>query len=268
MRNKYNQHQQLQQEYEQQHHHQRSKFLPMLCSSSTKQVIKLSHRRNASTSSSSSSTVSDEPLSPRVGCMGQVKRNNKVVGFPNMSFVSGFSTSNTSSPNNNMKSDQMSSNYSSSNSIVKYHNLIRFFSTKSLTSSPKTAIAAAAVPRKGKIIAGRSTINSNNSSNNSIRSRGTRLNTRSVRDDHGIIISRSKNEGNCGNNNESNKGCLVNLVELDPPLPVVKQKQQQEKNNSQNASLWKRRSGGAPLKGLQLQVSQQSCTLLLQSTTV
>uniref|UniRef100_A0A803L079 Uncharacterized protein n=1 Tax=Chenopodium quinoa TaxID=63459 RepID=A0A803L079_CHEQI len=143
--------------------------------------------------------------------MGQVKRNNKVVGFPNMSFVSGFSTSNTSSPNNNMKSDQMSSNYSSSNSIVKYHNLIRFFSTKSLTSSPKTAIAAAAVPRKGKIIAGR---------------------------------------------------------KLDPPLPVVKQKQQQEKNNSQNASLWKRRSGGAPLKGLQLQVSQQSCTLLLQSTTV
>lgn len=115
------------------------------------------------------------------------------------------------------------------------------------------------------ISAGRNNSTNNSKSNNSnicsIRSRGTRVHNK--RDDHhGMIISRSKIAENCANENE--KGSLVNLIELDPPLPVVKQLQQQENNN---VSLWKRRSG-APLKGLQLQIGQQSSAVLVQPTTV
>lgn len=207
-----------------------------------------------------------------------------MAGFPSRSFVSGFTTTTTSATcTNNNKSDQIS-NYSS-NSIVKYHKLKRFFSTKSLTSSPTTTIAATAtavIPRggthKGKINAGRNSNSSIGSAVNNNKSRGIRANC-TVRDDHGVMIPRSKVSENCAqgtannNNNENSyngndKGCMVSLLELDPPLPVVKQ-QQQQGNNGENMSLWKRRSGGAPLKSLQLQVTQQSCSLLLaEASTV
>ncbi|KAL2893010.1 putative glucan 1 3-beta-glucosidase A [Bienertia sinuspersici] len=252
MRNTYA-HQHLQQEDEQQHHQQRSKFLPMLCSSSTKQVIKLSvsHRRNSSTSSSSSSTVSEDPLSPRVGCMGQVKRNNKVVGFPSKSFISGFTTSTTTIKSH----DQISNN------IVKYYKIKRFFSPKNLTSSPTTTSVVKSGTHKG------------GNKNNNNKNRGIRGNNDVLRVDHGNgVISRSKIDS--ANNKMKNtcaneRGSFVNLMDLDPPLPVVKQQQQQEQkqgnDGEENVSLWKRRSRGAPLKSLQV---QQSCNLLPQPTTV
>ncbi|XP_010672091.2 uncharacterized protein LOC104888711 [Beta vulgaris subsp. vulgaris] len=268
MRNKFtHQHLQQQQQQQQQQPQQRSKFLPMLCSSSTKEVIKLSlsHRRSSSTCSTTSSTVSEDPLSPKVGCMGQVKRNNKVVGFPSKSFVGAFTSTTTN--NNTIKTDQICTfSSSSSNSIVKHHKLKRFFSTKNLTGSPTTIITTAATrcgTHKGKKNGGRR----NNGDHNNIK--GKRASA--VRDDHGIIIPRSKINENCGNiisskNDENDKGCLVNLVDMDPPLPVVKQLQ--GNNNGENTNLWKRRSKGAPLKSLQVQVTQQSCSLLVQASTV
>ncbi|KAL7246384.1 hypothetical protein ACSBR2_001482 [Camellia fascicularis] len=45
----------------------------------------------------------------------------------------------------------------------------------------------------------------------------------------------------------------VNIAALDPPLPVVKRVQQQAVDGGDGVNLWKRRSGGAALKNLQLQ---------------
>ncbi|GLT84979.1 hypothetical protein SLE2022_031840 [Rubroshorea leprosula] len=70
--------------------HRKSMFLPILCSSS-------------------SSSVHD-PFSPRISCTGQIKRNNKITGFP------------TSQPHNN-------------NNNVKYVKLKRLFSSSSSSSS-------------------------------------------------------------------------------------------------------------------------------------
>ncbi|KAJ8423674.1 hypothetical protein Cgig2_023519 [Carnegiea gigantea] len=169
------------QQLQNQQQQQKSKFLPMLCSSSSTKEVKVSHRRCSSSSSSSASasvSVSEDPSSPRVGCMGQVKRNNKVIGFPSMiSFTTSISASKGNNNSNALKTDH----HISGSNIV----------------------------------------------------------------------------------NDDQKGCLVNLDVLDPPLPVVKLVQKQEEgSNGERMNLWKRRSGGAPLKSLQLQAIKQSDTLL------
>lgn len=53
--------------------HQKTIFLPMLCKISIKD-IKLNHSKNQSSSS--------DPSSPKVSCIGQVKRNNRIISFP------------------------------------------------------------------------------------------------------------------------------------------------------------------------------------------
>ncbi|KAI4389136.1 hypothetical protein MLD38_001393 [Melastoma candidum] len=52
-------------------------FLPMLCSRSSFKDVKWVDEVGIY-----SSRDEDEPLSPKVGCMGQVKRNSRVIGFP------------------------------------------------------------------------------------------------------------------------------------------------------------------------------------------
>ncbi|XP_057532403.1 uncharacterized protein LOC130810383 [Amaranthus tricolor] len=264
-------HQHLQSEQEECNNYQkRSKYLPILCSSSsTKQaVIKLSEGRH-NRSASASSTVSDEPLSPRVGCMGQVKRNNKVNGFPSKTLI----TYNNTIPNTNpIINDQIIS----SNSIVKYHKLKKFFSSKTLIGSPTIVTAkmrTGSGTHKGKSIL---CTNQNQYSIN----QGIRNGFRKINDDNNSMkVSRCKNKidenllGSNGNGNGNEKGCLVNLVELDPPLPVMKQIQginNSINNGAESMSLWKRRSGGTPLKSLQVQVTPQSCTpnFLLEASTV
>ncbi|KAI4320504.1 hypothetical protein MLD38_033979 [Melastoma candidum] len=56
---------------------QPSVFLPLLCSRSSFKDVKWIDEAG-----SNPSRDNDEPLSPKVGCMGQVKRNNRVIGFP------------------------------------------------------------------------------------------------------------------------------------------------------------------------------------------
>ncbi|CAN4119515.1 unnamed protein product [Withania somnifera] len=72
------------------HHHQQlyqhirngstSFFLPMLCKLSIKDV-KCKNPSSTSTNPSGDNNQK-EPSSPKVSCMGQVKRNNRVIGFP------------------------------------------------------------------------------------------------------------------------------------------------------------------------------------------
>ncbi|KAF1893606.1 hypothetical protein Lal_00002106 [Lupinus albus] len=71
----------------------------------------------------------DDPLSPRISCMGQVKRNNKIAGI-------GFSTSHRLS----FTSKSSTSNSSTTSPIVKYSNLKKLFSSKNLksTTTPTT----------------------------------------------------------------------------------------------------------------------------------
>lgn len=233
MRNKYNR---------QQQHQIRSTFLPMLCSSSSNKQVKLSHRR----CSSSSSTLSEDPSSPKVGCMGQVKRNNKVVGFPTIiGFITTTTNTNHSTTITNstsaLKNEHKYNTNTSSISIVKYHKLKSFFSNKSLTNSPATTTAASAArggPHKAKT-GGRNV------------------------DHEGRILCKSKISHEKSNHSKSpsiEMGRLVNLEELDPPLPVVKRvpKPEEVEEEAGRKNLWKRRSGGAPLKSLQVQVIHQS----------
>ncbi|CAL0305534.1 unnamed protein product [Lupinus luteus] len=110
------------------HVHNRSTFLPMLCSKPSIKNVSLPRLRDSERYSF------DDPLSPRISCMGQVKRNNKIAGI-------GFSTSHRLS----LTSKSTTSTSSSTSPIVKYSKLKKLFSSKNLksTTTPTTTIAAA-----------------------------------------------------------------------------------------------------------------------------
>lgn len=225
-------------------------FLPMLCSSAAAKEVNVPSSRRRSSASS------EEPSSPRVGCMGQVKRTNKVVAFPSTLLFKQSDIQNGSNFHNN------------SSSTVKYHKLKRFFSAKSLTSSPTITTAAQATTAR--------THKARVTSVNDVTVRSNR-----VRSETGVVDRHHHQHGRtlvCRSGKMDNektttdKVSSVNLEELDPPLPVVKrlplQKQQEgeQGNKEENMSLWKRRAGGAPLKTLQVQVVRQSHTLLPANT--
>ncbi|QCE15826.1 uncharacterized protein LOC114162636 [Vigna unguiculata] len=139
-------------ENHQQHqfYYQKSTFLPMLCSRPTIKDVTMPRFRDPSAPSS------NDPLSPRISCMGQVKRNNKIAGIPpshRLSFP------NKSSPS------------------VKYSKLRRLFSGKNfIITTPKTTTAAASasaatcrsrqqlsdVPRNQKCLKSENNNNNNN----------------------------------------------------------------------------------------------------------
>ncbi|XP_059630320.1 uncharacterized protein LOC132273375 [Cornus florida] len=151
-------------------HHQklqhRGTFLPMLCSRTWIKDVhlpKLWQRRSGS---------SGEPTSPRVSCMGQIKRNNKVTAYTKTN--------------------------------LKYHN----------SNKPKNLLPA------------KTHITTTSGGGGSAR--------RSNFSDH------------------YHNYVPVNIVDMDPPLPVIKRVQQPAEGGRDETSLWKRRSGGMALKGLQI----------------
>ncbi|XP_009601251.1 uncharacterized protein LOC107815139 [Nicotiana tabacum] len=184
MRNKH-QHQQ-----QQLYHHIRNSsgsfFFPILCKLSIKDV------KLPNPSSSSSGDNLNEPSSPKVSCMGQVKRNNKVIGFPT-------TTTALSAPLN--------------------PKLKKLFSRKNFTAGNNRQLKTSVTVTVGG--SRKSTIN-----------------------DKGKIIE------------------VINLSELDPPLPVVKK----VKPPPEDGGLWKRRSGGVALTSLQINLPTHNN--LLQPTTV
>ncbi|KAF1871719.1 hypothetical protein Lal_00020513 [Lupinus albus] len=119
------------------HIHHRSTFLPLLCSRSPIKDVSLPRWRGSESSSF------DDPLSPRISCMGQVKRNNKIAGI-------GFSNSHRLS----LTSKSTTSTSSSTSPIVKYsNNLKKLFSSKNLksttTPTPTTTIAVSTISSCG-----------------------------------------------------------------------------------------------------------------------
>ncbi|XP_028775045.1 uncharacterized protein LOC114731948 isoform X2 [Neltuma alba] len=122
------------------HHHQTGRFMPMLCSRpSMLEDVTVPRWRNRTAS------LSDDPLSPRIGCMGQVKRNNKVVGLPTTSQSRGFISLNSKC------------NVSSStpfSALVKYSKLGKIFYAKNLsTNTPDTAHTATSCGGKRRDLA-------------------------------------------------------------------------------------------------------------------
>ncbi|CAN4081375.1 unnamed protein product [Withania somnifera] len=201
------------------HHHQQqlyhhirngstSFFLPMLCRLSIKDV-NLKSCKNPPPPPPSSTRSGDnqnEPSSPKVSCLGQVKRNNKVIGFPTP-YKSTSSTTAITAP-------------------IKYRKLKKLFSAKNFT--PRTN-------------ADRQVLNSS------------------------VTVVGSRKSTKLNDRDNGSKVVEVNVSELDPPLPVVK------KVNPPPADggLWKRRSGGAALKSLQIQqMHLPTDNNLLQPTTV
>ncbi|OIT04554.1 PREDICTED: uncharacterized protein LOC109224561 [Nicotiana attenuata] len=204
MRNGYNQHHHQQQQL---YHHIRNSsgsfFFPILCKLSIKDV-KLQNP-------SSSGDNLNEPSSPKVSCMGQVKRNNKVIGFPTPYRPTTSSTA-ISGP---------------VNPRVKYTKLKKLFSGKNFTAGNNRELKTSVTVTVGG--SRKSTIN-----------------------DKGRII----------------KGAVevINVGELDPPLPVVKK----VKPPPEDGGLWKRRSGAVKLTSLQIQpqIHLPTDNNLLQPTTV
>ncbi|GMH17435.1 hypothetical protein Nepgr_019276 [Nepenthes gracilis] len=161
----------------QQNLQQRSLFLPiMICSKPSIKDVRLSHRRSAS--------LCDDPLSPRVGCTGQVMRNSKVIGFPT-----------PTKPNFTSKSTKSSTDC---NNFMKYQKLKKFFSSKSLINSPTSfAVARAGANRTSK------------DDRNNDCCRGQRL----------VLGSANGSKFSTSDSCESN---LINVADLDPPLPVTR----------------------------------------------
>ncbi|KAK8478087.1 hypothetical protein V6N13_025358 [Hibiscus sabdariffa] len=93
------------------HSNHRPAFLPILCSRPSVKDVALPKWQDQS-----------DPLSPKIGCMGQVKRGNRVVGCP----VSH--KFNIAAKANN-----------ASNNGIKYFKLTKLFSGKNLTGTPATA---------------------------------------------------------------------------------------------------------------------------------
>uniref|UniRef100_A0A0R0JLF4 Uncharacterized protein n=1 Tax=Glycine max TaxID=3847 RepID=A0A0R0JLF4_SOYBN len=113
--------------YRHQFYYQKSTFLPMLCSRPSIKEVTLPRFRDPSASSG------NDPLSPRISCMGQVKRNNKIAGIPpshRLTFTTktNTNTNTTSSP------------------IVKYYKLKKLFSGKNfIISTPKPTTATSTI---------------------------------------------------------------------------------------------------------------------------
>ncbi|XP_057973727.1 uncharacterized protein LOC131161781 [Malania oleifera] len=194
------------------HHYRSSHHLPILCSrSSVRDVRQLSKWENRSAAPSS-----DEPLSPRVSCIGQVQRTNRVVGFPTPTphrFISASNSPTTSAA-------------AAASNAMRHRKLRRFFSSSTLIRNTSVVAASSAAAATG-------------SRRQVTMSRGD-----------GRRPGRCRTTDDNNDNYNTSGGTSVNVVDLDPPLPVIKRIQC---GAGEGGSLWKRRSGGVVLKSLQLQ---------------
>ncbi|GER27465.1 hypothetical protein STAS_03171 [Striga asiatica] len=166
------------------HHHniqnQKTIFLPMLCRLSITDVKPNSHRKTSRPAAGGS-----EPNSPKVSCMGQVKRNNRVIGYP---------------------------------AAAKPTNANR-------NRAGKTHLPAAAGGRRSCRISREATAAKN--------SRGPRKTVDFDRDDVAVV---------------------VDVSEMDPPLPVVRRAAAPPGGGRVEVNLWGRRFGGTGgLKRLDLE---------------
>ncbi|XP_027090377.1 uncharacterized protein LOC113750232 [Coffea eugenioides] len=166
----------------QQSFYNKNSFLPLLCRVSIKDV-KLREYKDRSCS------FSDDPSSPKVSCMGKVKKTNRLIGFSTpyrLTAATATTATTTAKTNTNHQGH------------FKHKKLRRLFSGKNLiTSFPATS-----------------------SSSNTRYGAG---NARSCRE---IILRRSGSRRSSKINNDDGGIDHVSISELDPPLPVIKKVQQ------------------------------------------
>ncbi|KAL2339844.1 hypothetical protein Fmac_007784 [Flemingia macrophylla] len=119
------------QHHQHQLYYQKSTFLPMLCSRPSIKEVTLPRLRDQSGASG------NDPLSPRISCMGQVKRNNKIATSHRfITFTTKTNPTTTSS---------------SSSPLVKhnYSKLRKLFSAKNfIISTPKTTPSTSTISRQ------------------------------------------------------------------------------------------------------------------------
>ncbi|KAL3513582.1 hypothetical protein ACH5RR_026299 [Cinchona calisaya] len=206
MGNGYNHHLQHQSLYK------KNSYLPFLCQVS----IKDDKFRDCKDRSASAS-ISNDPSSPKVSCVGQVKKNNRLIRSSTQYRLTAIpatcATTTTST-------DAITSKSNKTYGLVMYTKIKRLFSGKNLLTS--------------------SLATTNSTANNAVYGGG---NTRSCRE---MITRRNGSRWSSKINNDN--GVDVNISELDPPLPVIKKVHQPCEVN-----LWKRRYGGPALKSLQIE---------------
>ncbi|KAJ4826546.1 hypothetical protein Tsubulata_043613 [Turnera subulata] len=167
-----------------------------------------------------SMSLSSDPLSPKISCMGQVKRNNKIVGLP---------TSSSSSSSN-----KLTANLSTTASL-RYSKLKKMFSPRNLSaatppSSTKAASTTTSTCRRRDFASNGGTRHKNNI-------------------DESSNVQRKIDESKVAS-------VLISIDEMDPPLPVIKKVHKPASGEEEQDSLWKRRSGGVTIRNLQLQQIQ------------
>ncbi|XP_027358098.1 uncharacterized protein LOC113867183 [Abrus precatorius] len=113
--------------HQHQFHYHKSTFLPMLCSKPSIKEVTLPQWTEHHPVSSN-----NDPLSPRISCMGQVKRNNKIAGIPTSNRFNFITKSSITSP------------------VVKYSKLKKLFSGKNfIISTPPTTKASTTISMCG-----------------------------------------------------------------------------------------------------------------------
>lgn len=176
-------------------------FLPLLCRISTKDVAEISpcNKKN-------------DPSSPKVSCMGQIKRHNH---------------------NNKINPT------CTTTGKVKYTQLKKLFSGRNLLITTNASASTITCTRNSTYCKGNKKLTDK-------RKGGGEYHRRTRSDNCGVVVP-------------------LNLAELDPPLPVVKLTCRR-RGDEEGESLWKRRGGGTPLGGLQIQHFQlpttNSCLLI------
>ncbi|PIN19017.1 hypothetical protein CDL12_08302 [Handroanthus impetiginosus] len=196
-------------------------FLPMFCRLSIKDINLNNHYKNP--------TSRDEPSSPTVSCIGQVKRNNRVSGFP--------ATAGAAANHH------------------RHNGLRKPFPSK--TFLPTTAGAGAnhykhTNPRK-VVLPGKTLLQNITGAGDcpAVRGGGGRsgINRRYKASKQVFEIDnsrrlRTKNDQDCGK--------VVDIGEMDPPLPVVKRVAPPGTGRDE-VNIWKRRLNGGGLKSLQIE---------------
>lgn len=208
------------------HHHlhqqsfyNKNTFLPLLCRVSVKDV-RLRDRKDRAAS------ISEDPCSPKVSCMGQVKKSHQLIDF-STSYRLTMTTATSATA-----TAMIPSNPASNRGHFRYTKLKRLFSGKNLQTTIATASTAAT--SDGRSRSCREII---------MRRNGSRRSSKINNDDGGESDQSCRHQPHHDDDHVN-----LNISELDPPLPVIKKVPQPSEIN-----LWKRRSGGLALRNLQIE---------------
>ncbi|EYU22899.1 hypothetical protein ABFS82_03G105500 [Erythranthe guttata] len=179
-------------------------YMPMFCRLSVKDVKLNDHYRDP--------ISSGEPSSPKVTCIGQVKRNNRVTGYPSAAAAAAAATVNHHHHHNNKP-------------MIKLNKL---FSASKTQLLPSTAAAKTSTSSSGGGGGGRSGSRSCRIGREMrvINSRRRRVKTTDCDRDRDCVVAAE----------------VVDIGGMDPPLPVVKRVPPPEVN------IWKRRFNGVGLQ--------------------